>query len=679
MFFTKVLQRLFYCKIGYAILMLVFSLPVYALQDQESDIAWYESFFQEEKRNTVENALSKANSKLNQAVKQQDQIAEAMALKEIALIHLTRTFNYDSAIKFLVQALAIEDLLQRKDKLVFTYLAIAQVFEKVGNYPKGTEYLKLALLLNESQHNRAVDALILNELGKINASKGQVEEAFENYQLVLVYRDEIKRPKVEAEALFNLAHLYTMQGKYNEALQNHKLALAIRRSINDKKNEAQSLNDIGELYGLMKNAEKAMANHLVALEIRQKLKDKKGIAESYNNIGVEYYHQKNFNRAIANLDLALAAGKESDDQHQMSKSYEYLSECFEAKGDLSKALQYKDYFFGMNELIQGEKDEQELLDAQNSYEVRKTEEEIANLEAVRIQREQEIEEQKKFRNFLFLLVALSLIIVVLIFYFYLVQHRLNKRLTTAQDKLNQQNTELQELNATKDKFFSIISHDLKGPLNSLTSFSSLLINHTEHLSKEEIKMFAQDFDKSLKNLFSLLENLLEWSRSQTGNIEFTPELFDLGSLLEENVDLLKAQAQNKRISLLNASADKLFILYAHKNSVNTVIRNLISNAVKFTPEEGKITVGFQPNKHEVIVSIADTGVGMSQDVIDKLFRIDSKHSTKGTANEKGTGLGLILCKEFIEKNGGRIWVTSTEGEGSVFSFSLPCKEPPKSV
>ena len=112
---------------------------------------------------------------------------------------------------------------------------------------------------------------------------------------------------------------------------------------------------------------------------------------------------------------------------------------------------------------------------------------------------------------------------------------------------------------------------------------------------------------------------------------------------------------------MNASADKLFILYAHKNSVNTVIRNLISNAVKFTPEEGKITVGFQPNKHEVIVSIADTGVGMSQDVINKLFRIDSKHSTKGTANEKGTGLGLILCKEFIEKNGGRIWVTSTEG------------------
>jgi signal transduction histidine kinase len=129
------------------------------------------------------------------------------------------------------------------------------------------------------------------------------------------------------------------------------------------------------------------------------------------------------------------------------------------------------------------------------------------------------------------------------------QQRSNKKLKVAHDQLNSQNLELQELNATKDKFFSIISHDLKGPLNSLTSFSSLLINHTESLSKEEIKMFASDFDKSLKNLFALLENLLEWSRSQTGNIEFIPEPFDLAAMLEENKELLNAQAQNKNIML----------------------------------------------------------------------------------------------------------------------------------
>jgi signal transduction histidine kinase len=229
---------------------------------------------------------------------------------------------------------------------------------------------------------------------------------------------------------------------------------------------------------------------------------------------------------------------------------------------------------------------------------------------------------------------------------------------------------LQELNATKDKFFSIIGHDLKGPLNSLTSFSSLLINHTDSLSKEEIKMLAKDLDKSLKNLFSLLENLLEWSRSQTGNIEFKPEVFDLTALMTENQTLLKTQAQNKNIVIENQYTDKLNV-HAHRHSVNTVVRNLISNAIKFTPKDGKITLNLQRLEKDIKVSIADTGVGMSEEVMKKLFRIDTKHSTKGTADEKGTGLGLILCKEFIEKNGGRIWVESTEGKGSVFYFTLP--------
>jgi len=671
---ANVKSRVFRLASAGCFIFLMSSVQVCAFQEEDAEVVWYESFFQEGKRKNVESELGAANRKLQQAREQQDKLAEAMALKEMGLIYLTRAFSYDSAMKVLIRALAIEEALLRKDKQVFTYLAMAQVFEQVGDYAKGSELLKVALELNETKQNKSVDALILNELGKINASTGQIDDAFENYQQVLAIKDEINNPKVEAEALFNLAHLYTNQKKYTEALRDHKLALAIRRRIKDKRNEAQSLNDIGELYSLTKNDEKAMANHIVALEIRQLQKDKKGIAESYNNIGVLYYRQRNFNRAVANLQLALEAGRESDDHHAMSRSYEYLSECYEATGNFERALAYKNDFFRMNELIQGEKDEQQLVEIQNRFVVRKSEAEIAKLETDRAQRDRELEEQKKFRNYLFLLVALCLIIAILIFYFYLVQHRLNKRLTAAQDKLNRQNIELQELNATKDKFFSIISHDLKGPLNSLTSFSSLLINHTESLSKEEIKMFAKDFDKSLKNLFSLLENLLEWSRSQTGNIEFTPESFDLGWLLLENMDLLKAQAQQKRITLINANEHSVFVR-AHKNSISTVIRNLISNAVKFTPEDGRITLDLHQNGKDVIVSVTDTGVGMSEDIINKLFRIDSKHSTKGTANEKGTGLGLILCKEFVEKNGGRIWVKSTEGEGSVFNFSLPSQQP----
>ena len=183
-------------------------------------------------------------------------------------------------------------------------------------------------------------------------------------------------------------------------------------------------------------------------------------------------------------------------------------------------------------------------------------------------------------------------------------------------------------------------------------------------------MLAKDFDKSLKNLLALLNNLLEWSRSQAGNIEFTPEAFDLTVLIKENKGLLGTQAQNKKISILDDSNASVRV-NAHRQSLSTVVRNLISNSIKFTPEGGLIKLATKQRNDHVLVSIADTGVGMSREVIDKLFRIDAKHTTKGTADEKGTGLGLILCKDFVEKNGGRLWVESEEGKGSVFYFTVP--------
>ena len=642
--------------------MLIAALPLRAQVGNKPEVEWYRSFYQESKKLSIERAEAQARARLRKAVETNDSPSKAKALKELGLIHLTRTYDYGQSMDFLIDALRIEDSLSLRSQQVITYLAIAKVYAEVDDNAKSEEFLGQAIELNKTLNDPDILVLILNEMGKVKASGGKIDSAFADYQRVLKLKDEFQKPDVEAEALFNLGHLYTLQGKYNQALDHHKQALSIRRSLTDKKNEALSLNDIGELYKLMGKNDKALANHVVALEIRRVLQDQHALAESYNNIGVLYFQQKDFQRAAANLQLGLAAARESNNQHQLLRSYEYLSGCFEAAGNYKKALEYKNEFIAISDLIKGDESEHLLLEIQNKYK-------IEQLDNDRKRKEGELVVQKRFRNFLFVLVVLCVIIVVLVCYMYVIQQRSNKKLKVAHDQLNSQNLELQELNATKDKFFSIISHDLKGPLNSLTSFSSLLINHTESLSKEEIKMFASDFDKSLKNLFVLLENLLEWSRSQTGNIEFVPEPFDLAAMLEENKELLKAQAQNKNITLMNESPEKVLI-NAHKNSINTVVRNLISNAIKFTPEGGKITLKTSRQNGEAVISIADTGVGMSQNVIDKLFRIDSKHSTKGTANEKGTGLGLILCKEFVEKNGGRIWVTSKEGEGSVFYFSL---------
>jgi signal transduction histidine kinase len=407
-----------------------------------------------------------------------------------------------------------------------------------------------------------------------------------------------------------------------------------------------------------------MANFKAALEVNKAVTDKEGIADSYNNIGILYLDQGDTKQAILNLELALSSGGTSS----ISKSISYLNlgKAYASMGDYKRALENKDLYIAMSDFIQKEINDQLLLELNSSYNIKQREAEIDRQELIIVQ-------EKRSKNHLLIILGLAFVVACLIGYMYLQKRRLNKQLKAINARVEAQNIELQNLNATKDKFFSILGHDLKGPLNSLTSFSNLLINYFDSLSKEEIQTLAKDLDKSIKNLFSLLNNLLEWARSQTGNIDFTPSQFDVASVITETAELLAAQAAAKQIQIQLVPTQALMVS-AHKQSITTVIRNLISNAIKFTPLGGIITVQATQAGGAVRVSVADTGVGMNKSVMDKLFRLDAKHSTLGTAQEKGTGLGLILCKDFVEKNGGHIGVTSEEGKGSEFYFTVPVGE-----
>jgi len=656
-------------KLFFWLLITFFSSPLIA--QQESSLPWYDNFFT---RLGTHESISQALSRAEAAHEMNDLKTEAFARKEAGMLYLTVLHAYDSAMDCFIASLSIEDSLALNREKIFTYLAISEVLSEVGNYFKSQEALQQSLNLNHPHDDKSILIYILLKEGKLNAALGQIDAAFDSYENALTHQDELDDLAIKSDLLYERAILLSRQGRYEEALKDHKDALAMRRKTNDKRKQATSHNAIGELYSLMKNPEKALANHVVALEYWHALKDQEGIAASYNYAGIVYYEQKNYERAVANLQLALAAGRDAQSQYEMKKSYEFLSLCFNGLGDYKQSLAYKDSFIAISEFIQNEMNQEKVLEVQNRYAIDIRETQIDKLNTIRARKDRELAQEKRFRNFLVAFIGLGVIIVGLILYLYLTKRKSNRILRIAHQTVKDQNAQLQALNATKDKFFSIISHDLKGPLNSLTSFSSLLINHTETLSKDEIRMLAKDLDKSLKNLFELLENLLEWSRSQTGNIEFTPELFDVNALTRQNRDLLLVQAQAKNITLEVAAAEPLMVS-AHKNSINTVIRNLMSNAIKFTQPGGVIRIRTSSQRGNAIVSISDSGIGMTKEILDKLFRIDTKLTTKGTADEKGTGLGLILCKDFVEKNSGAIWVESEPGKGSVFSFSLPAPQP----
>jgi PAS domain S-box-containing protein len=242
----------------------------------------------------------------------------------------------------------------------------------------------------------------------------------------------------------------------------------------------------------------------------------------------------------------------------------------------------------------------------------------------------------------------------------------------AEENMKQLNRKLKELNATKDKFFSIIAHDLKSPFTSIIGFSEMLIENFRKYDNNRIEEQLRIIADSTKHASDLLENLLLWSRSQTGKIEFIPVTTDLKKCIIENIELLKNQFIQKSITISTSLPDDCNVV-CDRNMINTVLRNLLSNAAKFTPKYGKVSVIMESTANFCELSISDSGIGIPKENLEQLFKIEYNLSTRGTENEKGTGLGLILCNEFIEKQGGRIWVESNVNKGSVFHFTMPVR------
>lgn len=243
-------------------------------------------------------------------------------------------------------------------------------------------------------------------------------------------------------------------------------------------------------------------------------------------------------------------------------------------------------------------------------------------------------------------------------------------LKSSRDIIEQQNRELLELNASKDKFFSILAHDLKNPIAGIITISQLVVKMYDILEDKERLSYVEEIYSSTQRVLNILEDLLQWSRSQSGRLDYHPEQIQLFNVSYEAIAAIEQAAEEKSISIRNEIEQGLTV-FADRHMIATVIRNLLSNAVKFTSQGGEIRLEAKEIGAQVLYSVIDSGVGISPENLERLFKIDDALSTPGTNNEKGTGLGLILCKEFIEQNKGTISVESTYGKGSKFTLTLP--------
>lgn len=249
-------------------------------------------------------------------------------------------------------------------------------------------------------------------------------------------------------------------------------------------------------------------------------------------------------------------------------------------------------------------------------------------------------------------------------------------LQVEKEKFKDSESKLKELNATKDKLFSIIAHDLRSPFNSILGFSDLLIENIDAQNIEENKKFIQQINNTAKFTLNLLDNLLTWAKSQSGQIEFKPAKINLFSIVQQSINELEASAKIKGITINCILSEELEV-YADPIILQIILRNLISNAIKFTYPDGNVEINAIPTPSQIEIIITDNGIGIKEEVRKKLFELDSNITTAGTKQEKGSGLGLILCKELVKKHGGHIWVDSELGIGSKFKFTLPMKNSKK--
>jgi signal transduction histidine kinase len=566
-------------------------------------------------------------------------------------------------------------------------------------------YSETALNLSTKIKWKKGMAVAYNHLGICNLTIKKNLTSIYCFQKSLVYYKELKDQKNISDSYNHLGMLYGEKEKYSQALAYFNMAYQINTKIRNIYQTANDLYGIGNIYYKIRNYQKALDYYEKANQKYMEASHIFGMGSANFNMGMIYVIQEKHFKALECYNIAIEKFTESKSFYQIGGTYlemgkENYKFSFDKKKEKRKIL--KLVIKNLKEAIRIFTDLKSFDKVNECYIVlSKTYEEIGEYKLaidsyknyikidqtfLTYEKENEITEYKNIRVFesknnlieiqkqkikkdrrkVYLLVTIVLAVVILLMLFFWLY--LSKRKATK--KLKSKNKIISNINKQKDKFFSIIAHDLRGPFNGFLGLTELLAEDIEDMDKEEIQFAAVNMRSSATNLNRLLENLLEWSRMEQGLIPFAPQENQLQVVVEECITTLQAATDKKQIKISTEISENTKV-FADNNILHAVIRNILSNAVKFTPKGGSINIQGKEVDKNTIIAIKDSGIGMDTKMLKNLFELDVKTNRTGTDDEPSTGLGLILCKEFVEKHGGKIWVESEEDKGTTFYFSFP--------
>ncbi|MBD81549.1 MAG: hypothetical protein CL840_21705 [Crocinitomicaceae bacterium] len=566
-----------------------------------------------------------------------DQVGVGEVLGNIGIVYQYQQ-EYNSALDYFLQSLEIQESRGSQKDQAVVLGNLGNLYDQQSEYGKAMEYYSRALKVFENLNDRSQIANVYGNLGLVYLNQSNYSEAEEYFLKAIGIDSALNNQFAQSNNLGNLGLVYNNLGEYGKAFESYKKALEIDEKLGNINGVAFDLRGFGQLF----------------LDLSRDSVRQSNNADMIPNKDVKKHHLK---LALENAKKAKATYAAIDEPNY--KLYLLLKEIYWEYGDYKKSLEYLDLYWTTRNEIFSSRKSKDFARLEERHQRTISKNKILLLES---------ESSKNYVILVSVCIILLLSLIAGTHFFY----QLKQKKIVNQD-LERLNSELELAVDSKDKFFSIIAHDLINPISGLYTALKIFKTQKDDLTGKEQEEYLATLVKSSANANNLLTNLLEWARIQKGLIEFKPTFHNVNSIINSNIQLMQNLASSKGISV-SFDANENAELECDDYMLNSLFGNLISNAIKFTKKDGTIKITSTKENDWIKVTVEDNGIGMTPEQLDSLFKIGKHFNQTGTNNEKGTGLGLILCKEFIDLHSGKISVESNHGEGSTFVVSLPEKQ-----
>lgn len=596
----------------------------------------------------------------------------ALSLNNIGSSHLKMN-DYDAALEYYYEALKIAEISALPEEIGRSYKNIGLIYKDLNATDEALENFLMAVNYFTKSGNRNSEAHLYNLIGGLYWNNRDFGKALDNYNKALSIREQINDKQNIAATNRNIGILFKDAGKYGQALEYYDKALKTYEQINSNIDKAWLLNNYGNLFKDKKQLSKALQYYNQSLQLFKAADHADGISNVDKNIGESFLLLGNANQAFPYLEESVDIAKKTDQIELLQDCSKFYAEALYTKGMHKKAYEYFKLYADLRDSVMNEETLKKFAEIQikNKLEFKQKE-----FEQYKSAQQAELLQTRLHKTYWIALA--SILFIVMLFFVFRTSYRskMNSRLLIKNNELEETNKRLQIsesdlklANSSKNKLISIIAHDLKNPISTSLGLSELLHTRFDTYDESKIKRFIEQLYLTADSTSMLLENLLEWSRSQSSNVKPNFEECNISELVETTFQLVSGMANKHKITLRNIiPAD--FEITADKNMLLTVFRNLITNAVKFSEANGTVEVSCKEDMGETVFVITDSGIGMTAQQAAHIFDSNTDVKSIGSSENKGTGLGLQLCKEFVQKHGGAISAESEPGKGSVFQFSI---------